>query len=96
MPRALWNDKVIAEAPQDAVKVVENNVYFPIQAVRQEYLLPSATHTECAWKGTASYYHLALDGQVNRDAAWYYPDPKPAAAEIRGYLAFWRGVRVEY
>lgn len=95
MPKATWNEAVVAEASADAVEIVEGNVYFPIEAVRQEYLTPSQTHTVCPWKGTASYYHVAVGGQVNRDAAWYYPDPKPAAENIRGRVAFWRGVNVE-
>lgn len=95
MPKATWNEAVVAEASADAVEIVEGNVYFPIEAVRQEYLTPSQTHTVCPWKGTASYYHVAVGGQVNRDAAWYYPDPKPAAENIRGRVAFWRGVDVE-
>jgi uncharacterized protein (DUF427 family) len=95
MPRATWNNAVVAEASADAVEIVEGNVYFPLQAVRQEHLAPSQTHTVCPWKGTASYYHVTVDGQVNRDAAWYYPDPKPAAENIRGRVAFWHGVHVE-
>lgn len=95
MPKATWNEAVVAEASADAVEIVEGNVYFPIEAVRQELLTPSQTHTVCPWKGTASYYHVAVGGQVNRDAAWYYPDPKPAAENIRGRVAFWRGVNVE-
>lgn len=95
MPKATWNEAVVAEASADAVEIVEGNVYFPIESVRQELLTPSQTHTVCPWKGTASYYHVAVGGQVNRDAAWYYPDPKPAAENIRGRVAFWRGVNVE-
>jgi uncharacterized protein (DUF427 family) len=93
MPRALWNGKVIAES--DTYEVVEGNVYFPPGAVRPEYLKDSPTHTVCGWKGTASYYTVAVDGNENRDAAWYYPDPKPAAANIRDHVAFWHGVTVE-
>lgn len=95
MPRATWKDTLLAEAPADAVEIVEGNVYFPIEAVRKEHLAPSETHTVCPWKGTASYYDVTVGGQVNRDAAWYYPDPKPAAESIRGRVAFWRGVQVE-
>ena len=95
MPRATWNGKVIAEAPADAIEMVEGNVYFPIDAVRQEYLQPSDTHTVCGWKGTASYYNVAVDGEVNRDAAWFYPEPKDAAKQITGRVAFWKGVTVE-
>lgn len=93
MPRATWNGKVIAET--DAHEIVEGNVYFPREAVKSEYLAPSGTHTVCPWKGTASYFTLAVDGKENRDAAWYYPEPKPAAANIKDHVAFWRGVTVE-
>jgi uncharacterized protein (DUF427 family) len=95
MPKAIWRDTVIAEAPSDAIEVVEGNSYFPIDAVHQEFLQPSDHHTVCPWKGTASYYHVAAGGEVNRDAAWYYPQPKEAAKQIAGRIAFWRGVRIE-
>lgn len=95
MPRATWNGAVLAEAAADAVEIVEGNVYFPADAVRREHLQASDTHTVCPWKGTASYFHVAVGGEVNRDAAWYYPEPKAAAAAVRGRVAFWRGVRVE-
>ena len=93
MARATWNGAVIAES--DEFEVVEGNVYFPADAVRREYLAESATHTVCPWKGTASYYTVVVDGKENPDAAWYYPDPKPAASNIAGHVAFWRGVTVE-
>jgi uncharacterized protein (DUF427 family) len=93
MPKAIWNGKVIAES--DRHEVVEGNVYFPPEAVNREFFQPSATHTVCGWKGTASYYTLVVDGQENRDAAWYYPDPKQEAANIKDHVAFWRGVEVE-
>lgn len=95
MPKATWNDAVLAEASADEVEIVEGNVYFPIEAVRREHLTSSDTHTVCPWKGTASYYNVSVDGKVNRDAAWFYPDPKPAAENIRGRVAFWRGVQVD-
>ena len=95
MPKATWNGTTIAEAPAEAVEIVEKNVYFPASAVKREYLQPSDTHTVCGWKGTASYYHVAVNGEVNRDAAWYYPDPKDAAKNITGRIAFWKGVKVE-
>jgi uncharacterized protein (DUF427 family) len=95
MPLAKWNETILAEAPADAVEIVEGNVYFPPEAVRQEYMKPSETNTVCPWKGTASYYDVMVDGKVNRDAAWYYSDPKQAAKNIRGRIAFWRGVQVE-
>lgn len=93
MPRALWKGKVIAES--DKFELVEGNVYFPPETVRREVLKDSATHTVCPWKGTASYYTIVVDGEENRDGAWYYPDPKPAAANIKDHVAFWRGVTVE-
>lgn len=95
MPKAIWNSRVIAEAPDEAVEVVEGNVYFAPEAVRQDCLEPSATVTHCHWKGEASYFHVKADGQVNRDAAWTYRDPLPAARHVAGRIAFWRGVRIE-
>jgi uncharacterized protein (DUF427 family) len=92
MVRAVWNGTVIAESDQTVV--VEGNHYFPRSAVRDEYLTGSDTHTICPWKGTASYYSLSVGGAQNPDAAWYYPEPKPAAAQIRDRIAFWRGVEV--
>ena len=92
MPRATWNGTVLAES--DRCLVVEGNQYFPPDALKREYLRPSDTHTVCGWKGTASYYDVVVDGQINKDAAWYYPAPKDAAAQIAGYVAFWRGVTV--
>lgn len=93
MPRAIWNGRVIAES--EAFEEVEGNVYFPPEAVKREFLRSSETHTVCGWKGEASYYTLEVDGETNPDAAWYYPDPKPAAAKIKDFVAFWRGVAVE-
>ena len=93
MPRATWHEAVLAES--DDCVVVEGNQYFPAAAVRREYLRPSTTHTTCPWKGVASYYDVVVDGKENRDAAWCYEDPKPAAAAVRGRIAFWRGVSVE-
>jgi len=94
MPTAMWNGVVIADAPDDRVELVEGNVYFPDDTVHREYLRPSDTHTVCPWKGTASYHHLVVDGQTNRDAAWYYPAPKDAAKQIVNHIAFWRGVQI--
>ena len=91
--RATWNNEVIAES--DHTVVVDGNHYFPIESVVEGHLQPSDTTTGCPWKGTAHYYSVVVDGQENRDAAWYYPDPKAAAAEIKGRVAFWRGVVVE-
>ena len=93
MPRAIWNGVVVADSP--TTEVVEGNHYFPPGTIRREYFRDSATHTECGWKGTASYYTLDVNGQTNPDAAWYYPEPKPAARKIAGYVAFWKGVQVE-
>jgi len=90
--RAIWKDKVIAES-NDTV-VVENNHYFPIASVHGEHLQPSELHTTCPWKGVASYYDVVVDGEVNKDAAWYYPEPSEQAARIRDRVAFWRGVKV--
>ena len=95
MPTASWNGVVIAEARDDEVQVVENNVYFPPAAVHQQYLVPSPTETRCGWKGTASYYSLNVNGQVNRDAVWVYRAPLEAASKIAGHLAFWKGVTVQ-
>ena len=91
--RAVWNGAVIAQS-EDTV-VVEGNHYFPPEAVRSEYLVPSTTHTTCGWKGVASYYSLRVGDSINRDAAWYYPTTKPAARAVEGRVAFWRGVQVE-
>jgi uncharacterized protein (DUF427 family) len=93
MAKAIWNGAVIAESDQTIV--VEGNHYFPPSAVKQEHLRPSATHTTCGWKGEASYYDVVAGGQTNRDAAWYYPSPLPAAKNIAGHVAFWKGVKVE-
>lgn len=95
MPKASWNGATIAEAQPDEVELVENNVYFPPDSVKRENLQPSDTKTVCPWKGTASYFHVSVNGELNRDAAWYYPDPKAAAKQIAGLIAFWKGVRVE-
>ncbi len=92
MVKAVWNGAVIAES--DKTIVVEGNHYFPPESVKQEYLRPSDHHTTCPWKGEASYYTLEVDGQRNENAAWYYPQPKPAAEQIAGRIAFWRGVQV--
>ncbi|MCA2626160.1 MAG: DUF427 domain-containing protein [Microcystis flos-aquae TF09] len=93
MAKAIWNGAVVAES--DNCEIVEGNYYFPPDTVKAEYFQPSNTHTICSWKGEASYYTLRVDGQDNKDAAWYYPDPKPKAQNIKGYIAFWRGVKVE-
>ena len=92
MMQALWKDKLLAES--DQTKVVEGNHYFPPAAIRREFFQECDAQTVCGWKGTASYYDIVVDGEVNQQAAWYYPDPKPDAAEIAGYIAFWNGVDV--
>jgi len=92
MPKAVWNGTTIAHSNQ--TKVVEGNHYFPADAVDQQYLSASDTHSVCGWKGTASYYNVVADGQTNPDAAWYYPDPKPEAANIKDHVAFWKGVEI--
>jgi uncharacterized protein (DUF427 family) len=93
MPTARWNGAVIAQS--DDTVVVEGNHYFPADSVNEALFEASATHTTCPWKGVASYKSLVVDGKLNPDAAWYYPDPKSAAAEIKGRYAFWKGVTVE-
>jgi len=90
--KATWNGTVIAES--DQTEVVEGNHYFPDSAIKREYFTPSATHSVCPWKGTASYYSVVVDGKTNADAAWYYPDPKDAAKQIKDRVAFWKGVEV--
>ena len=93
MARASWNGVILAEG--DKIERVEGNVYFPPDAVHREYLSESDTHTTCPWKGVASYYNVVVGGEVNPDAAWTYPEPKPGASRIRDHVAFWRGVEVE-
>lgn len=93
MAKAIWNGEVLAES--DDTVVVEGNHYFPPESVNTELLTESDTHTRCYWKGTASYYDVVVDGETNSDAAWFYPTPSDAAAEIKDHVAFWRGVRVE-
>ncbi len=93
MPQAIWNNTVIAET--DTFETVEGNVYFPIESIDCLYFELSDYHTTCSWKGVASYYHVLVEGKRNENAAWFYPDPKPAASNIKGAVAFWRGVTVE-
>jgi uncharacterized protein (DUF427 family) len=92
MARAEWNGKVIAESKE--YEIVEGNIYFPPQSVKKEFLKDSDTKTTCPWKGLASYYDIVVDGKVNKDAAWYYAHPKNPAENIKGYIAFWNGVKV--
>jgi len=91
--QARWNGAVIADS--DETVVVEGNQYFPVEAVVASSIQPSQTHTTCHWKGVASYYDVVVDGKVNSDAAWYYPEPSDAAANIKDRVAFWHGVKVE-
>ena len=91
--KATWKGEVLAES--DETVVVEGNHYFPADSVKREHFRESATHTTCPWKGLASYYDVVVGDEVNADAAWYYPEPKEAAKEIKDRVAFWRGVRVE-
>ena len=93
MPKASWNGKVVAESAH--FETVEGNIYFPPDSLRREFFKPSSTHTTCPWKGLASYYDLEVDGERNPDAAWFYPEPKEAALNIAGHVAFWKGVKVE-
>ena len=90
--KATWNGAVLAESNE--CEVVERNQYFPSTAINREYFRPSETHTVCPWKGTASYYDVVVNGEVKKDAAWYYPEPKEAAKQIKDRVAFWRGVVV--
>lgn len=90
--KAIWKNTVIAES--DATVMVEGNHYFPAASVNQQFISFSNHKTSCAWKGQASYYSLVVDGELNPDAAWYYAEPKDAAANIKGYVAFWKGVQV--
>ena len=92
MPKAIWNEVVVAESNQ--TEIVEGNHYFPPDSLYKEYFKESSTHTTCPWKGVASYFDIEINGRVNKDAAWVYPEPKDAAKNIAGYVAFWRGVQV--
>lgn len=93
MARAMWNGSVLAES--DETIVVEGNHYFPPESIDSRFFSDSDKHTRCWWKGTASYYDVVVDGEQNPGAAWFYPDPSEKASQIKGYIAFWRGVEVE-
>ena len=93
MVKAIWKDKLIAET--DNFEMVEGNYYFPPESVKKEFLKSSDMHTTCPWKGLASYYDIVIEGEVNKDAAWYYPAPNPAANKIKNYIAFWKGVEIK-
>jgi len=90
--KAIWNNTILAESGETIV--VEGNHYFPQQSIKKEHFKTSETHTTCSWKGIASYYDILVDGKVNKDAAWYYLQPKEAAKNIANYVAFWKGVQV--
>ncbi len=90
--KAVWNGQVVAES--DDIVTVEGNAYFPLTSLRQEFVQPSSHTSVCGWKGTAQYYTLNVAGQTNKDAVWYYPEPKQAAANVAGRVAFWKGVAV--
>lgn len=91
--KAIWGNQIIAES--DKTIEIEDNQYFPPDSIKKEYFLPSDRHSTCHWKGEASYYHVKVGEEVNENAAWYYPEPKDAAKEIKGYIAFWKGVKVK-
>lgn len=93
MAKAIWNGAILAES--DQTEIVEGNHYFPRHTINQEFFKESNHHTTCPWKGVASYYTIQVNGQTNENAAWYYPNPKAAASNIKNYVAFWRGVQVE-
>ena len=95
MPKATWKGALLAQADAMQVQHVEGNVYFPSSAVERRYFSDSHTHTDCPWKGTCSYYDVRVGDEVNKDAAWYYPQCKPEAKHIEGFIAFWKGVKVE-
>ena len=97
--KAVWNNQVIAEADKKDLILIEGNWYFPPGAIHKQYFTPTEKHTTCIWKGLASYYQIEVDGEVNEDGAWYYPDPAKSAIKIVGkdftdYVAFWHGVEV--
>eukprot|EP00897_Mesotaenium_endlicherianum_P002496 jgi/Mesen1/2274/ME000154S01441 len=92
MAQALWNGVIIATCP--VFQTVEGNVYFPPDSLNMQYFKPSSTQTTCGWKGVAKYYTVEVNGQQNKDAAWYYPEPKAAANNIKDHVAFWKGVKV--
>ena len=91
--KAIWNNQIIAESSE--TKIVENNHYFPMDAVKKDYFKPSDSHTRCPWKGQASYFNVEVDGELNKDAAWFYPEASYAAKPIENYVAFWNGVEVK-
>jgi uncharacterized protein (DUF427 family) len=93
MAKAIWEGIVLAESEQTVE--IEGNQYFPPDSINREYFKPSDSHTTCPWKGLASYYHVEVNGKQNANAAWYYPEPKSAARQIKDHVAFWKGVKVQ-
>jgi len=91
--KAIWNDQLLAES-EETIKV-EGNHYFPAASIKKEFFLNSDTHSKCPWKGKASYYHIKVAGKLNKDAAWFYPEPSSMADKIKNHVAFWRGVEIE-
>ncbi len=91
--KAIWNNTILAES-EDTI-VVEGNHYFPAASLKAEYFKTSTTHTTCPWKGIASYYDIEVDGETNKDAAWFYPEASEPAKDIKGRVAFWNGVAIE-
>jgi uncharacterized protein (DUF427 family) len=92
MVKAIWKNKIIAES--EKTEIIEDNYYFPPDSVKKEFLKESNTHYTCPWKGTANYYDVKINGDIIKDAAWYYPEPKPAAKKIKNYVAFWKGIEI--
>jgi uncharacterized protein (DUF427 family) len=93
MVKAIWKNKIIAET--ENYEIVEGNYYFPPDSIKKEFFKKSELHTTCPFKGVASYYNIVVDGDVNKEAAWYYPDPKPEANKIKNYVAFWKGIEIK-
>lgn len=93
MVKAIWKNKIIAES--DKYEIIEGNYYFPPESVNRKFLKESNTHSTCPLKGLASYYNVIVDGDVNKNAEWYYPEPKHAASKIKNYVAFWKGVEIK-
>jgi uncharacterized protein (DUF427 family) len=91
--KAIWNGKVIAKS--NDVEEIEGNYYFPIDSIKRKYFIESKTQSSCAWKGKASYFNILVDGEINEDAAWYYPDPNEYAIILKDRIAFWKGVEVK-
>jgi len=90
--KAIWNGKIIAQSEETVI--VENNHYFPPESVNNDYLKSSETETTCPWKGQAAYYDIVVDDKINKDAAWYYPHPRPLVEKLANYVAFWKGVQI--